>query len=66
MRTIYTSNKDLVATSLAAEEMYLKVLATISSSLDEQDLLSYGTDDMLATIADKHEEHIYLLKRRSS
>lgn len=58
--------QDPTSTSLYAEEMYLEMLASVSTSLDEQDLLSYGTDDLLAGIADKHEEHTYLLKRRSS
>jgi starvation-inducible DNA-binding protein len=61
-----TDGKDPVAASLAAEELYLDLLGSVSTSLDEQDLLSYGTDDLLAGIADKHEEHVYLLKRRSS
>lgn len=64
--TFRSDAKDPVAASLAAEEAYLQMLAAVSDSLEEQDLLTYGTDDLLAGIADKHEEHVYLLRRRSS
>jgi DNA-binding ferritin-like protein len=67
LREVYRSDsKDLVATSLAAEAAFLGILANVTTSLDEQGLLTYGTDDLLAGIADKHEEHTYLLTRRSS
>lgn len=58
--------RDISESSLAAEELYLSILQTVSVSLDEQDQLTYGLDNMLADIADKHEEHIYLLKRKIS
>jgi DNA-binding ferritin-like protein len=58
--------KDISESSLAAEELYISIVQTVSIALDEQDRLTYGLDNMLADIADKHEEHVYLLKRKIS
>jgi DNA-binding ferritin-like protein len=46
--------------------LYTLVLIKFSySSLEQQGLLSHGIDNLLQGIADKHEEHVYLLRQRA-
>jgi DNA-binding ferritin-like protein len=45
--------------------LYTLVLLKFTyAQLEERKLLSHGLDNLLQGIADKHEEHVYLLKRR--
>lgn len=57
---------ELAKRSLQAECCFLKCLERIIEALRETGVLTRGLDNMLAGIADKHEEHIYLLKQRCS
>lgn len=59
-------SSDLARKSLLAEMNFLKVIDSCMSSLEEMGMLTNGVDNMLQGIADKHEEHIYLLKQRCS
>lgn len=63
---LFVDAEDSAACSLNAEKIYVKFLSDVSDSLESQGLLTYGLDNLLADIADKHEEHIYLLSQRSS
>jgi len=45
--------------------LYTLVLLKFTyAQLEHQNLLSHGLDNLLQGVADKHEEHVYLLKRR--
>jgi DNA-binding ferritin-like protein len=57
---------ELMQRSLDAEEMYGKFVETCKECLKINNELSYGTDNLLAGIADKCEGRIYLLKQRLS
>lgn len=57
---------NMVETSLVAEVRFLLLLQALSRTLRESGVLSPGTDNLLAGIADKHEEHVYLLKQSLS
>lgn len=50
--------------SLEAEIMFLGLLEAVMYNLDQTGLLTRGLEQHLGNIADKHEEFIYLLKRR--
>ena len=54
----------LAQKSLAAEQEFLTVLDCLSGSMKNLGLLSRGIDNLIAGIHDKHEGHVYLLKRR--
>lgn len=53
---------DLVSRSYASEMHFLRFLEIVYERLGNN--LSLGTDNLLSTIADKHEEHVYLLRQR--
>jgi DNA-binding ferritin-like protein len=53
-----------IATSLKAERWFLDCVRQMVASLEQVDRLSRGTDNLLAGIEDKHEEHVYLLLQR--
>lgn len=53
-----------IATSLKAERWFLDCMKQMVASLERVDRLSRGTDNLLAGIEDKHEEHVYLLLQR--
>jgi DNA-binding ferritin-like protein len=55
-----------VLISLRAVLRTLVVMKMAYGYLEQQGLLSHGLDNLLQGIADKHEEHIYLLKQRSN
>ena len=65
MQTVESSPDDMVRIALEAEMYYLDMLEAVVANLESKGLLSYGTDNMLAGIADKHEGLVYLLKRRT-
>ncbi len=54
-----------VAAGLGAEQYLLDLIEMARQRLADKGQLSYGTDNLLAGIADKHEEHVYLLRQRS-
>lgn len=53
-----------VAMSLQAELRFLVMMQMVAKEMQAKGTLSRGTDNMLADIEDKHEEHVYLLKQR--
>ena len=52
--------------SLHTEVQFLALFVLAYTSLENKDVLSGGTDDLLQGIASKHEEFVYLLKQRST
>jgi starvation-inducible DNA-binding protein len=54
-----------VLISLRAALRTLVLLKIVYATLEKNRLLTHGTDNLLQGIADKHEEHAYLLKQRS-
>lgn len=66
LEQMFVESEDSATCSLNAEKVYVKFLSDVSNSLESQGLLTYGVDNLLADMADKHEEHIYLLSQRSS
>lgn len=64
--SVYVPAKDAASTSLAAEIKHVALLEHFSKLLDNEGLLTYGVDNMLGELADKHEENVYLLKMRST
>lgn len=52
------------AASLAAESAFLQLLQPVAGKLEELMLLSLGVENLLGALADKHEEHVYLLTQR--
>jgi len=58
------SAKACVEASIEAESFFLRCLRDLVEKLKSADMLSRGTDDLLAGIESKHEEHLYLLKQR--
>lgn len=57
---------DLAKASLVAECNFLKVLDAACESMRNSGICTPGVENMLQGIADAHEAHIYLLKRRCS
>ena len=55
---------EFAASMLEAEKRFLQRLKTMLDTLRAGTLLSDGTEDLLQGIANKHEEHVYLLSRR--
>ncbi len=56
--------EELVKGSQAAEMHFLRLMDLTRQNLSG--VMSLGTDNLLAGICDKHEEHLYLLKQRLS
>jgi DNA-binding ferritin-like protein len=50
--------------SLTVEKNFLASLDEHRSALEQQQKLSYGLDNMLAGLADEHEQFVYLLQQR--
>jgi DNA-binding ferritin-like protein len=57
---------DLAKASLCAEWNFLKVMSSVFARLREQGTMTDGIENMLQSVCDTHEKHIYLLKRRCS
>jgi len=62
-QTIPNAN-DLARISLAAEKAFLTTLDTMLDSMKQTGCSTNGVDNLLQGIADVHETHVYLLKRR--
>lgn len=56
--------EDSISRALFSEAYILEQLDYARSFLDDNNSLTYGLDDMLSSIASKHEEHVYLLRQR--
>lgn len=59
-------SSDLARTSLVAECNFLKILEAACESMRSQGTDTPGIENLLQGIADLHENHVYLLKRRCS
>lgn len=57
---------DLAKASLVAEWNFLKILTAVLECMRSNRTASDGVENMLQGIADRHETHIYKLKRRCS
>lgn len=57
---------ELARRSLQAERNFLMVMAQLAAQMKGSGQLSRGVDNLLAGIEDKHEEHVYLLKQRTT
>lgn len=55
---------DLVRASHSAESTFLQAMKKVVDIMKARGTLSRGTDDLLASIEDAHEGHIYLLGQR--
>jgi DNA-binding ferritin-like protein len=53
-----------VESSLRAETHLLKCISRLSDEMEVKGILTKGTDNLIAGIQDKHEEHLYLLQQR--
>lgn len=60
------NTNDLVTRMHAAELHFIKVVELVAEKMNASSMGTLGCDNMLAGIADKHEEHVYLLKQRLS
>lgn len=54
---------DLIQSSLAAEEEFLKASRKLYLDLKSEDNMSLGIDDMIMSVYNKHEGFVYLLKQ---
>jgi DNA-binding ferritin-like protein len=50
--------------SLKVEKTVTRFLEKLHAKLEETDQITLGLGDMITGIADKHEEHLYLIKQR--
>ena len=57
---------DCIFCSLKVEQNFLWCIAYTIDLLEESGLLTNGLDNLLQGLADKHEEHVYLLKQRQN
>ncbi len=55
---------EFAGSMLEAEKRFLQRLKTMLDTLRAGALLSDGTENLIQGIADKHEEHVYILSRR--
>lgn len=56
----------LIKRSLDVESVILKVIKEVKATIEASGDLTEGLDDMLQSLASKHEEFVYLLKQRDS
>ena len=56
--------RGMLTTSLEAEKCFSECVPEVVKALKDAGMLSRGTDNLLAGIEDKHEEHCYLLQQR--
>jgi DNA-binding ferritin-like protein len=62
--TMIPQSNQLVSTTLDAEMNLLKVIGILELSLKEKGTSTSGLSNLIQGIADKHEEHTFLLKQR--
>lgn len=56
--------EDGASRALFSEAYLQEQLDYARANLEDHESLTYGLDDMLSSLASKHEEHIYLLRQR--
>jgi DNA-binding ferritin-like protein len=54
---------NLIESCLKAEQMFLAFSQNVYDDLKESGAMTLGLDDMIMSIASKHEVHVYLLKQ---
>lgn len=59
------TEEDVMARSLEGELAFLLYSEHMYNEIEKANEMTLGLDDMIMSIANKHEEHVYLLKRRS-
>ena len=59
-----TEGDEPVSRAFFSEMYFLEQLDYVKAALEEADSLSYGLDDLLSSLASKHEENSYLLRQR--
>lgn len=64
LKSIFSAG-DTASAMLMAEKAFLKQLCATVCALETMGQLTAGVEDLLQSIASKHEEHIYLLSRRA-
>ena len=60
------SPEEYALLSLRMVHRFLALHRMVYFILDERGQLSHGTDNLLQDIADKHEDHVYLLRQRTT
>jgi len=66
MSSTIPQQNELARRSLLAEMNFIATLNILVEMLRETSTMTYGLDNVLSGIADKHEENFYLLKQRVS
>ena len=64
LEAITHSDQPYVVVSHDAELAYVRMGGELMDQLEQAGLLTRGLEQLLGTILDKHEEHIYLLEQR--
>lgn len=54
---------DMVKCSIEAEKAFLRYSTYLYDSIKDSEDMTLGLDDMIMSIANNHEEHVYLLSR---
>lgn len=54
---------DYIQSTLKAEQMFLALSQTVYDKLKDMKAITLGLDDLILSIASKHEVHVYLLKQ---
>lgn len=54
---------DLLSASLKAEQTFLALSQTVYNQLKNLKTMTLGLDDLIMSIANRHEVHVYLLKQ---
>lgn len=62
----YSSDKDLVVSSLNAEKDFIEFAEGFYKTLKAEDKLSLGTDDAIMAVNSNRESAVYLLKQAAS
>lgn len=55
---------ELPASMLQAEQKFLLNIKSIKATMEQNRSLTDGVEDLIQSVASKHEEHVYLLSRR--
>lgn len=61
---MHATSDDFARRSLEAEIMFVQLIEAVMRKLEAAGLLTRGLEQLLGDIANKHEEFVYLLRRR--
>jgi starvation-inducible DNA-binding protein len=56
-------NLNILQTALEAEEDFIKLSKSVYDKMKEESSLTLGWDDLIMSISNTHESHVYLLKQ---